>query len=162
MSAPLFKRLRRGLRVRALLLLLPLLRRLPRWLWRPLAVAAGTVSYWVVTRERQLALAHLALAYPGESAAFHRKTARAAFISLVQSGLTNLTDTDVTSTRFAGAWLVPTAQPDGPLAPTFTACGRRNEAGARVPQVIFRDGRLRTRAQPGSAPKRGSIEGAST
>jgi KDO2-lipid IV(A) lauroyltransferase len=86
-TVPLQKRLRRELRVRALLLLLPLLRRLPRWLVRPLSVAAGTAAYWLVGRERRLALAHLALSYPDRPAAFHREVARAAFISLVQSGI---------------------------------------------------------------------------
>ena len=87
MSVPLFKRIRRELRVRALLLLLPLLRRLPLWLVRPLAAVTGTVAFWVAGAERRLALEHLALAFPERDAAFRRRTARAAFISLVQSGL---------------------------------------------------------------------------
>jgi Kdo2-lipid IVA lauroyltransferase/acyltransferase len=87
MTAPLHKRLRRELRVRALLFLLPLLRRLPSWLVRPLAVLAGSAAYLFVGRERRLALDHLRLAYPDAAPSFHRRVARLAFVSLVQGGL---------------------------------------------------------------------------
>ena len=84
---PWFTRLRRELRVRALLLFLPLLRRLPLGLQRPLAAVAGTLAYIFVGRERRLSLVHLALAFPERDAGFRRRTARAAFVSLAQSGL---------------------------------------------------------------------------
>jgi hypothetical protein len=42
--------------------------------------------------------------------------------TLTQSGLTNLTDTDIAPERFAATWATPVAQPDGLVHPTFTAC----------------------------------------
>ena len=86
-KVPWQKRLRRELRVRALLLFLPLLRRLPLLLQGPLARAVGTLAYIFVGRERRLALAHLALAFPERDAAFRRRTACAAFVSLARNAL---------------------------------------------------------------------------
>jgi KDO2-lipid IV(A) lauroyltransferase len=85
--APWTKRLRRALRVGALLAALPLLSRLPGWLRAPLAGLVGTVAYCVVGRERRLALAHLAIAFPGWTERCRRACARASFVSLARSAL---------------------------------------------------------------------------
>ena len=58
------KRLRRELRVRALLLALPLLRRAPVWV----GAFAGTLAWYLVPRQRKLAREHLAIAFPEWSA----------------------------------------------------------------------------------------------
>jgi KDO2-lipid IV(A) lauroyltransferase len=84
---PFSKRLRRELRVRALLLSLPLLRRLPLWSLGPVAALIGTGAYWIAAGERRLARAHLRQAFPDAPPAFHRRCARASFVSLVRSAL---------------------------------------------------------------------------
>jgi len=84
---PLFKRFRRELRVRALLLFLPLLRRLPIALATALGAAVGFIAYLVTGRERRLALEHLALAFPEKSARERRQIARASFCNLGRGAL---------------------------------------------------------------------------
>jgi KDO2-lipid IV(A) lauroyltransferase len=59
-SAERRKRVRRELRVRALLLALPLLRHLPP----ALGAALGTLAWYLTPRQRRLAREHLALAFP--------------------------------------------------------------------------------------------------
>ena len=54
------KRLRRELRVRALLIALPLLRHLPP----ALGAALGTLAWYLTPRQRRLAREHLAIAFP--------------------------------------------------------------------------------------------------
>jgi Kdo2-lipid IVA lauroyltransferase/acyltransferase len=84
---PLLKRLRRELRVRALLLALPLLSRLPQRLAVAVGAAVGWLSWWLVAKERKLALAHLALAFPDSSPAFRARVGRASFVNLGRSAL---------------------------------------------------------------------------
>ena len=78
----LWKRFRRGLRVRALLLALPLLARLPHRLAVALGGFVGTLAYHVVSKERRLALEHLALAFPEQTPAWRRQIARDCFANL--------------------------------------------------------------------------------
>lgn len=54
-----WKRFRRELRVRALLLLLPLLRRAPPWT----GALLGTMAWYLLARQRKLARAHLSIAF---------------------------------------------------------------------------------------------------
>src|SRR5438874_153345 len=54
------KRVRRELRVRALLWALPILRRAPLWVGSLL----GTLAWYLVPRQRRLAQKHLAMAFP--------------------------------------------------------------------------------------------------
>ncbi len=84
---PLFKRFRRELRVRVLLLALPLLRLLPIALATALGAAVGAFAYWVVGRERRLALAHLALAFPERSERELRAIALGCFRNLGRAAL---------------------------------------------------------------------------
>ena len=81
------KRVRRELRVRALLFFLPLLGRLPHRLAVALGSAVGFAAWHLVGRERRLALEHLAIAFPERDAAFRRKTGRASFVNLARSAL---------------------------------------------------------------------------
>ena len=81
------KRLRRELRVRALLFALPLLSRLP-----PRAAVAfggflGTLAWYLTPRHRALALRHLALAFPEKTDAWRRAVGRASFRNLGRSAL---------------------------------------------------------------------------
>ena len=83
MKPGLAKRLRRELRVRALLWSLPLLRRLPI----EAGAFLGTVAWYLVGRQRRLALEHLRVAFPemGESA--RRRIGRASFANLGRAAL---------------------------------------------------------------------------
>lgn len=78
MSVPLQKRVRRELRVRALLFALPLLRVLP------LAVGAalGWLAWYLVPRQRRLAEQHLAIAFPEKSKRDRARIGRASFANL--------------------------------------------------------------------------------
>ena len=84
---PRWKRFRRGLRVRALLVALPLLGRLPHRLAIALGALVGTLAYYLVPKERRLALEHLALAFPDRDAGWRRRTARRCFANLGRSAL---------------------------------------------------------------------------
>jgi len=84
---PLRKRLRRELRVRALLFFLPLLSRLPHRLALALGGAVGTLAWYLVPRERRLALTHLALALPELTAPERARIGRASFANLGRSAL---------------------------------------------------------------------------
>ena len=86
-QAPWPKRLRRELRVRALLLVLPALAHLPDRLRAPLAGLLGTLAWLLAAGERRLAMAHLEIAFPAWSPAERRRCARATFVSLVESAL---------------------------------------------------------------------------
>jgi KDO2-lipid IV(A) lauroyltransferase len=78
MTPPLRKRLRREVRVRALLLSLPLLRRLP-----PQAGAAlGWLAWYLVPRQRALAREHLEIAFPEKTAAERDGIGRKSFANL--------------------------------------------------------------------------------
>ena len=81
------KRFRRELRVRALLLLLPLLSRLPLRLAVAFGALLGFVAWYLVRRERRLALEHLALAFPDRDQAFRQRVGRASFVNLGRAAL---------------------------------------------------------------------------
>jgi len=72
------KRFRRELRVRALLAALPLLRVLPL----RAGAALGWLTWYLVPRQRRLAQAHLALAFPEKSEAERARIGRASFVNL--------------------------------------------------------------------------------
>ncbi|HZR07312.1 MAG TPA: lipid A biosynthesis acyltransferase [Myxococcales bacterium] len=77
------KRLRRELRVRALLLGLPLLRALP-----PGAGAAlGWLAWYLVPRQRRLAQEHLRVAFPGKSERERSRIGRRSFANLGRATL---------------------------------------------------------------------------
>lgn len=72
------KRLRREVRVRALLLGLPLLRLLPL----AAGAALGWLAWYLVPRQRGLARAHLAIAFPEKSGSERDRIGRASFANL--------------------------------------------------------------------------------
>jgi Kdo2-lipid IVA lauroyltransferase/acyltransferase len=81
------KRLRRELRVRALLLFLPLLSRLPHRLAAALGGAAGWLAWYVAPRHRRSAVTHLALAFPEREPAWRSRVGRRSFANLGRSAL---------------------------------------------------------------------------
>jgi KDO2-lipid IV(A) lauroyltransferase len=81
------KRLRRELRVRALLFFLPVLSRLPLRVAVALGAAFGFLAWYLVPKERRLALEHLAIAFPQASGAERRRIGRASFVNLGRSAL---------------------------------------------------------------------------
>ena len=81
------KRLRRELRVRALLVVLPLFARLPLRLAVALGALLGFLAWTFVRSERRLALEHLKLAFPDSDEAFRRRVGRASFVNLGRSAL---------------------------------------------------------------------------
>ena len=72
------KRFRRELRVRALLVALPLLRHLPPWL----GAALGTLAWYLTPRQRRLARAHLAIAFPEKTPGDRDRIGRRSFGNL--------------------------------------------------------------------------------
>ena len=72
------KRFRRELRVRALLVALPLLRHLPLWL----GAALGTLAWYLTPRQRRLARAHLAIAFPEKTPGDRDRIGRRSFGNL--------------------------------------------------------------------------------
>lgn len=72
------RRLRRELRVRALLLALPLLRHLPPGL----GALFGTLAWYLTPRQRRLAREHLAIAFPGKTAEERDRIGRRSFGNL--------------------------------------------------------------------------------
>jgi Kdo2-lipid IVA lauroyltransferase/acyltransferase len=86
-AVPLPKRIRRELRVRALLLALPLLSRLPHRLAVALGAAAGWLAWSLVPRHRRAALEHLAIAFPDRDPAWRSRVGRASFVNLGRSAL---------------------------------------------------------------------------
>ncbi|MBS2022399.1 MAG: lipid A biosynthesis acyltransferase [Deltaproteobacteria bacterium] len=81
------KRFRRELRVRALLVFRPLLALLPWRLAGALGAGVGRLAYFLVPKERALALAHLQLAFPDWTDARRKQVARQAFGHLGRSAL---------------------------------------------------------------------------
>ena len=79
------KRIRRELRVRALLFVLPLLSRLPHRIAVALGAAAGWLAWILVPRHRRAALDHLAIAFPEREGSWHARTGRASFVNLGRS-----------------------------------------------------------------------------
>ncbi|HEX4381694.1 MAG TPA: lysophospholipid acyltransferase family protein [Myxococcales bacterium] len=82
MSVPWPKRLRRELRVRALLLLLTLLKALPYGFAGDLCAFLGALGYYVSAKQRRLALESLAVAFPELSAGERAVIARQSFAHL--------------------------------------------------------------------------------
>lgn len=80
---PLAKRIRRELRVRALLLALPLLKLLPI----ELGAFLGTLAWYLAGRQRRLALDHLAIAFPEKSVPERRRIGRKSFANLGRAAL---------------------------------------------------------------------------
>jgi len=83
MKPGLAKRLRRELRVRALLIALPLLRRLPI----EAGAVLGTVAWYLVGRQRRLALEHVRIAFPELPESERRRIGRASFANLGRAAL---------------------------------------------------------------------------
>jgi KDO2-lipid IV(A) lauroyltransferase len=79
---PLLKRLRRELRVRALLFVLPLLHRLPYGPATALGAAIGWLGYFASAKQRRLTLEHLAIAFPEKPEAERKRIARSCFAHL--------------------------------------------------------------------------------
>jgi len=86
-AAPFAKRVRRELRVRALLLLLPLLSRLPHRAGVALGAAAGWLAWFLAPRHRRAALEHLAIAFPDRDPHWRARVGRASFANLGRSAL---------------------------------------------------------------------------
>ena len=84
---PFWKRLRREVRVRALLLAFPLLSRLPHRLAVAVGGAVGFLAWFLVAKERRLALAHLAIAFPALDERSRARIGRASFVNLGRSAL---------------------------------------------------------------------------
>lgn len=82
-----WKKLRRELRVRALLLSQPVLRLLPHRLAVAVGAALGTLAWLLVGKERRRALEGLQVAFPEASEAFRRRTGRASFANLGRAAL---------------------------------------------------------------------------
>ena len=81
------KRLRRELRVRALLFALPIFARLPHHAAVALGAFLGRLAWYAIPRHRSLALRHLALAFPGQTEAWRKRVGRASFANLGRSAL---------------------------------------------------------------------------
>lgn len=82
-----WKEFRRGLRIRVLLLALPLLRRLPHRAAVALGAAVGTLAWFVVGGERRRAVEGLQMAFPEASDGWRRKTGRQSFANLGRAAL---------------------------------------------------------------------------
>jgi len=78
MSAPPGKRLRREIRVRALLFGWPLLRAVPLWL----GGALGWLAWYLLPRQRRLAREHLLIAFPEKGQVDRDRIGRASFANL--------------------------------------------------------------------------------
>lgn len=83
MRAPFGKRLRRELRVRALLFFLPLLRHAPV----ALGAALGTLAWVLSPRQRKLAQAHLAIAFPEQTQRQRDRIGRRSFANLGRAAI---------------------------------------------------------------------------
>ena len=83
----LVKRIRRELRVRALLVALPILSRLPHRAAVRLGAVLGVLAWYAIPRHRRLALRHLAMAFPEKSEDWRRRVGRASFANLGRSAL---------------------------------------------------------------------------
>jgi KDO2-lipid IV(A) lauroyltransferase len=86
-TVPLAKRVRRELRIRGLLVVFPLLSRLPHGVAVALGAAAGWLAWYVVPRHRRAAMEHLAIAFPDRDARWRARVGRASFANLGRSAL---------------------------------------------------------------------------
>ncbi|MFL5375433.1 MAG: lysophospholipid acyltransferase family protein [Myxococcales bacterium] len=82
-----WKRVRRDFRVRALLVFLPILSLLPHRTAVALGGALGSLAWYLLPRHRNVALRHLALAFPERTASWRRRIGRASFANLGRSAL---------------------------------------------------------------------------
>jgi KDO2-lipid IV(A) lauroyltransferase len=87
LSPALTKKVRRELRVRALLWLREVALRLPQRTALWIGAALGWIAWWVSPRHRSLAVRHLAVAFPEQSERWRRCTGRASFVNLGRSAL---------------------------------------------------------------------------
>src|SRR2546430_14731356 len=78
MTAPAGKRLRREIRVRALLFGWPLLRLMPLWF----GAALGSLAWYLVPRQRRLAREHLHIAFPEKDETERDRIGRKSFANL--------------------------------------------------------------------------------
>ncbi len=83
MKPPFAKRIRRELRVRALLFALPLLRVLPP----AIGAALGWLAWYLAPRQRRLAREHLAIAFPEKPREERDRIGRASFAGLGRAAL---------------------------------------------------------------------------
>src|SRR5690242_13952605 len=83
MKPPLRKRLRRAIRYRALLLAMPLFRHAPS----ALGALLGTLAWFLVPRQRRLAQAHLAIAFPEVPARERDRIGRRSFANLGRAAI---------------------------------------------------------------------------
>ena len=86
-TVPLSKRIRRELRVRALLVVLPVLSRLPHRMAVAFGAVAGWLAWHVVPRHRRAALEHLAMAFPDRDARWLTRVGRDSFVNLGRSAV---------------------------------------------------------------------------
>ena len=86
-AVPLRKRLRRELRVRSLLALLPLASHLPHRLAIVLGGAAGWLTWYLSPRHRRAATEHLAIAFPERDADWRARVGRQSFANLGRCAL---------------------------------------------------------------------------
>jgi KDO2-lipid IV(A) lauroyltransferase len=86
-AVPLRKRIKRELRVRALLALLPLASHLPHRLAVALGGAAGSLAWYFSPRHRRTALAHLAIAFPERDSRWRARVGRESFANLGRGAL---------------------------------------------------------------------------
>jgi KDO2-lipid IV(A) lauroyltransferase len=86
-TVPLAKRIRREMRVRALLFAFPILSRLPHRFAAAIGAAAGRLAWYVVPRHRRAAMQHLATAFPERDARWRARVGRASFANLGRSAL---------------------------------------------------------------------------
>jgi KDO2-lipid IV(A) lauroyltransferase len=73
--------------MRALVLLLPVLSRLPRRVALALGAAAGWLAWFVAPRHRRAALEHLAIAFPDRDPGWRARIGRSSFANLGRSAL---------------------------------------------------------------------------
>jgi KDO2-lipid IV(A) lauroyltransferase len=86
-TLPLTKRIRRELRVRALLFVLPLVSRLPHRLAVAVGAALGWIAWYAVPRHQRAALDHLAIAFPDHDASWRARVGRRSFANLGRSAM---------------------------------------------------------------------------
>ena len=83
MKPSIWKRIRRELRVRALLLSLPVLRALPP----SFGAALGWLAWYLTPRQKRLAREHLAIAFPEKTAAERDRIGRQSFANLGRAAI---------------------------------------------------------------------------
>ena len=86
-TVPLAKRIRRELRVRALLFVLPVVSRLPHRLAVAVGAALGRVAWYAVPRHRRAAMEHLAIAFPDHDVSWRARIGRESFANLGRSAM---------------------------------------------------------------------------